>query len=168
MAEFGGDLDAAKRSGAAAAEPVDVDGPGRRVAVDAPCRARTCGGGDGDSACVETSVGGGGVVDAAPRGTVSWCELQPWRGTGDGAGDPVRPTALLVVPIFALANAGVDLRGGVMADSLGSPVTWGVITGLVLGKALGIGIATLLAVRMGAGRLPEGVGMGSVFAGAAL
>lgn len=78
------------------------------------------------------------------------------------------PTALLVVPIFALANAGVDLRGGVVADSLGSPVTWGVIAGLVLGKLLGIGIATLLAVRMGAGRLPEGVGMGSVFGGAAL
>lgn len=78
------------------------------------------------------------------------------------------PTALLVVPIFALANAGVDLRGGVVADSLGSPVTWGVVAGLVLGKLLGIGIATLLAVRMGAGRLPEGVGMGSVFGGAAL
>lgn len=79
-----------------------------------------------------------------------------------------RPTALLVVPIFALANAGVDLRGGLLADSLGSSVTWGVIVGLVLGKLLGIGVATLLAVRMGLGRLPEGVGMGSVFGGAAL
>ena len=79
-----------------------------------------------------------------------------------------RPTALLVVPIFALANAGVDLRGGLLADSLGSSVTWGVIAGLVLGKLIGIGVATLLAVRMGLGRLPEGVGMGSVFGGAAL
>ncbi|GAB3671818.1 Na+/H+ antiporter NhaA [Saccharopolyspora tripterygii] len=78
------------------------------------------------------------------------------------------PTALLVVPIFALANAGVDLRGGLLVDSLGSPVTWGVVAGLVLGKLLGIGLATLLAVRLGAGRLPEGVGMGSVFGGAAL
>lgn len=78
------------------------------------------------------------------------------------------PTALLVVPIFALANAGVDLRGGLLADSLGSSVTWGVVAGLVLGKLLGIGIATLLAVRLGLGRPPEGVGMGSVFGGAAL
>ncbi|WP_222850267.1 Na+/H+ antiporter NhaA [Allosaccharopolyspora coralli] len=78
------------------------------------------------------------------------------------------PTALLAVPIFALANAGVDLRGGLLVDSLGSPVTWGVVAGLVLGKLLGIGLATLLAVRLGAGRLPEGVGMGSVFGGAAL
>ncbi|MGW3548887.1 Na+/H+ antiporter NhaA [Janibacter hoylei] len=79
-----------------------------------------------------------------------------------------RPTALLVVPIFALANAGVDLRGGLLADSFGSSVTWGVIAGLVIGKLVGIGVATLLAVRMGLGRLPEGVGMGSVFGGAAL
>ena len=78
------------------------------------------------------------------------------------------PTALLIVPVFALANAGVDLRGGLLADSFGSPVTWGVIAGLVVGKLLGIGLATLLAVRVGLGRLPEGVGMGSVFGGAAL
>lgn len=78
------------------------------------------------------------------------------------------PTALLVVPVFALANAGVDLRGGLLADSFGSPVTWGVVAGLVLGKLVGIGLATLLAVRMNVGRLPEGVRMGSVFGGAAL
>lgn len=78
------------------------------------------------------------------------------------------PTALVIVPIFALANAGVDLRGGLLVDSFQSSVTWGVIVGLVLGKLLGIGLATFVAVKLGAGRLPEGVGMGSVFGGAAL
>ncbi len=78
------------------------------------------------------------------------------------------PTALLIVPIFALANAGVDVRGGLLAEAFGSPVTWGVIAGLVLGKLLGIGLTTLVAVRLGLGRLPEGVGVGSVFGGAAL
>ena len=78
------------------------------------------------------------------------------------------PTALLIVPVFALANAGVDLRGGLLAEAFGSPVTWGVIAGLVLGKVLGIGLITLAAIRLGLGRLPEGVGMGSVFGGAAL
>nr|WP_286956786.1 Na+/H+ antiporter NhaA [Brevibacterium sp. UBA7493] len=78
------------------------------------------------------------------------------------------PTALVIVPIFALANAGVDLRGGVLVGSFQSSVTWGVIVGLVLGKLLGIGLATFVAVKLGAGRLPEGVGMGSVFGGAAL
>ncbi|WP_343124772.1 Na+/H+ antiporter NhaA [Stenotrophomonas sp. UBA7606] len=60
------------------------------------------------------------------------------------------PTALLIVPVFALANAGVDLRGGLLAEAFGSPVTWGVIAGLVLGKLLGIGLITLAAVRLGA------------------
>ncbi|MET9327898.1 Na+/H+ antiporter NhaA [Tsukamurella sp. NPDC003166] len=78
------------------------------------------------------------------------------------------PTALLVVPVFALANAGVDLRGGLLGEAVTSSVTWGVIVGLVLGKFLGIGLSTWAAVRLGIGRLPQGVGMGSVFGGAAL
>jgi NhaA family Na+:H+ antiporter len=78
------------------------------------------------------------------------------------------PTALLVVPIFALSNAGIDLGGGLLGQAFASPVTWGIIVGLVIGKLLGIGVSTFLAVKLGFGRLPEGVGMGSVFGGAAL
>ena len=78
------------------------------------------------------------------------------------------PTALIVVPIFALANAGVDLRGGLLVEAFSARVTWGVVLGLVLGKLLGIGAATYIAVRLGAGRLPQGVGMGSVMGGSAL
>lgn len=78
------------------------------------------------------------------------------------------PTSLLVVPVFALANAGVDLGDGLLADSFGSSVTWGVIAGLVLGKFIGIGVLTVIAVRIGIGRLPDGVGTGSVLGGAAL
>ncbi|GAA2181203.1 Na+/H+ antiporter NhaA [Leucobacter tardus] len=78
------------------------------------------------------------------------------------------PTALIVVPVFALANAGVDLRGGLLGEAFASPVTWGVIIGLVVGKLLGIGVVTLIAVRLGFGRLPDGVGQGSVVGGAAL
>jgi hypothetical protein len=73
-----------------------------------------------------------------------------------------------VVPVFALANAGVDLRGGVLGDALTSPVTWGVVAGLVAGKAIGIGAGALGAVRLGLGRLPRGVGEGQVVGGAAL
>lgn len=78
------------------------------------------------------------------------------------------PVALIVVPLFALANAGVDLGGGAFGDALGSTVTWGVIAGLVLGKFIGIGLAAWLAVRAGLGRLPDGVGPGSIAGGAAL
>ncbi len=77
-------------------------------------------------------------------------------------------TSYLVVPLFALANAGVDLRGGVLADALRSRVTWAVVIALVLGKLLGIGLASLAGVRWGLGRLPSGVGLGHVFGGAAL
>ncbi len=78
------------------------------------------------------------------------------------------PTGFVVVPLFALANAGIDLRGGVLADALASPVTWGVVLGLVLGKLLGIGGGAFLAVRLGLGRLPQGVRGGHVLGGAAL
>lgn len=77
-------------------------------------------------------------------------------------------TALVIVPVFALANAGVDLRGGLLGESLGATVTWGVVLGLVVGKFLGITLVTFAAVRLGLGRLPEGVGRGSVMGGAAL
>lgn len=78
------------------------------------------------------------------------------------------PVSLVIVPIFALANAGVDLRGGVLAEALTSPVTWGVVAGLTLGKFAGIGLGAWAAVRGGLGRLPDGVGPGSVAGGAAL
>jgi glutaredoxin len=73
-----------------------------------------------------------------------------------------------VVPLFALAYAGVDLRDGVLADALGSPVTWGVALALVVGKTVGVAGAALGAVRAGAGALPQGVGSGQVVGGAAL
>jgi Na+/H+ antiporter NhaA len=77
-------------------------------------------------------------------------------------------TSFLVVPVFALANAGVDLRDGVLGDALTSPVTWGVVLGLVVGKLMGISAGALGAVRLGIGSLPQGVGHGQVVGGAAL
>ncbi|MFJ9389971.1 Na+/H+ antiporter NhaA [Nocardioides sp. NPDC101246] len=78
------------------------------------------------------------------------------------------PTSYFIVPVFALANAGVDLRDGVLGEALSSPVTWGVVAGLVLGKTLGIGGGALVATRLRLGQLPQGVGGGHVLGGAAL
>jgi protein-disulfide isomerase len=77
-------------------------------------------------------------------------------------------SGFVIVPLFALANAGVDLRGGLLEDALGSPVTWGVILGLVVGKLAGISLASLGAARLGLGTVLEGVGNGQVVGGAAL
>ena len=66
-------------------------------------------------------------------------------------------TALVVVPLFALANAGVDFGGGVLGDAFSSALTWAVIAGLVAGKLAGVAGGALGALRSGAGSLPDGV-----------
>lgn len=66
-------------------------------------------------------------------------------------------SALVIVPVFALANAGVDLTGGVLSDAVGRRLTWAIALGLLVGKALGITGATLLGRRLGWGVLPAGV-----------
>ncbi len=81
--------------------------------------------------------------------------LHPWTG-------------YVVVPLFALANAGIDLRGGVLSEALSSPVTWGVVLALVVGKLIGVGLTAMAAVRLRLGRLPQGVASGHVLGGAAL
>jgi NhaA family Na+:H+ antiporter len=77
-------------------------------------------------------------------------------------------TSLAVVPLFALANAGIALGGGVLSDAAESRVTWAIVIGLVLGKLAGIGGAAALGLRIGFGELPEGVRRGQVWGVAAL
>ena len=66
-------------------------------------------------------------------------------------------TSYLIVPLFALANAGVPISASGLSDAATSPVTAGVVVGLVVGKFVGVSGAILLAVRLGVGRLPETV-----------
>jgi NhaA family Na+:H+ antiporter len=67
--------------------------------------------------------------------------LHPWVAFG-------------IVPLFALANAGVTLSGGI-GTALTQSVTLGVIAGLVLGKQIGVTLGAWLAVRLGIADLPE-------------
>lgn len=64
--------------------------------------------------------------------------------------------AFAIMPIFALANAGVPLSGD-LRSSLTHPVTLGVILGLAVGKPLGIFTFTWLATRLQISSLPEGI-----------
>jgi NhaA family Na+:H+ antiporter len=62
----------------------------------------------------------------------------------------------LIMPLFALANAGVSLSGD-LGKLVAQPVTIGVVLGLVLGKPIGVTLASWLAVRTGLASLPENV-----------
>jgi NhaA family Na+:H+ antiporter len=75
-------------------------------------------------------------------------------------------TSYLVVPLFALANAGIELR----ADRITSPnrVLIGVVAGLVVGKIVGVAGASWLATKLGVARLPAGVSWSQLLGAAAL
>ncbi len=95
---------------------------------------------------------------AAIAGSVSACDrlidaLHPW-------------TSYLIVPVFALANAGIV----VSADSITDPssVLTGVAVALVVGKLTGVALFSWLAVRLGFGRLPDGARWGHVLGVGAL
>ncbi|HEU4480785.1 MAG TPA: Na+/H+ antiporter NhaA [Actinomycetota bacterium] len=66
-------------------------------------------------------------------------------------------TSFLIIPIFALANAGVVLNGKILVEAMSSPITAGIVFGLVLGKIVGITGASWLAVRMRVAELPDDV-----------
>ena len=88
----------------------------------------------------------------AIRGSISACDrlidsLHPW-------------TSYVIVPLFAVANAGVELTGGQLSDP--SAVFVGVFLGLVVGKLVGIAAFSWLAVRTGLGRLPVGTRWGHI------
>ena len=68
--------------------------------------------------------------------------------------------AFLILPIFALLNAGVDLGGG--GGALTEPIALGVVLGLLLGKPLGVLVFSWLAIKLGLASLPEGVDWGAM------
>ena len=74
----------------------------------------------------------------------------------------------LVLPVFALANAGVHLDAATVAAALHSPLTWGVVVGLVGGKFVGIAGATAAVRATGLGVLAPGLTLRRVAGGAAL
>jgi NhaA family Na+:H+ antiporter len=75
-------------------------------------------------------------------------------------------SSFVVIPLFALANAGVLLGAGELRHAASGSVFWGVIAGLVVGKSLGVFGATALAVRMRLGVLPAGVTLRHALGGA--
>jgi protein-disulfide isomerase len=61
-------------------------------------------------------------------------ELHPW-------------TSYVIVPLFALANAGIHLTGHVLSSAVASPITWGILLGYVVGKTVGVFTGSWVASR---------------------
>jgi Na+/H+ antiporter NhaA len=77
-------------------------------------------------------------------------------------------SSYVIVPLFALANAGVHVNGAFLGRAFSSPITWGIIVGYVVGKPLGITFGAWAAERLTRGRVQPPVGWGAlVGAGAA-
>lgn len=77
--------------------------------------------------------------------------------------ETLHPVAIMfIIPIFALANAGLNLQG-FSKETLMNPITIGIILGLVAGKQIGITLFSWLSVRMGIARMPSGISMAHVY-----
>jgi len=73
------------------------------------------------------------------------------------------PVAFMIVPLFALANAGVEVDLNALSTTFGHPVIIGIMLGLVVGKPIGITLFTWIAIKSGFTQLPHGIHMGHVF-----
>ena len=88
------------------------------------------------------------VANATARGSVSIVEwlghiLHPW-------------TSFVIVPVFALANTGIEISWDALGNVVESKLAWGIFAGLVIGKPLGILAATFLSTRSGIAEKPVG------------
>jgi protein-disulfide isomerase len=77
-------------------------------------------------------------------------------------------TSYLIVPLFALANAGIVISPGFLARAYASPVTLGIVLGYLLGKPLGTAGGAWLVLRLSRGRLRPPVGWGAVWGAGAV
>ena len=74
-------------------------------------------------------------------------------------------TSYAIVPLFALANAGIAINGDFLARAFGSPITLGILVGYTVGKPIGIFGGTWLVARLTRGRLKPPVGWAAVAGG---
>jgi len=78
------------------------------------------------------------------------------------------PVSLLIIPLFALANAGISIDFSSVSTTIVEPVSMGIIAGLIIGKILGIAGVAWLAIKVGIAKLPEGSSMNQLLGVASL
>ncbi|MEA2213890.1 MAG: hypothetical protein QOF83_3838 [Solirubrobacteraceae bacterium] len=77
-------------------------------------------------------------------------------------------TSYVIVPLFALANAGIVISGSFLSHAFASPITLGIIAGYVVGKPVGVAGTSWLVTRLSHGRVRPPVGWASVVGGGAI
>jgi NhaA family Na+:H+ antiporter len=88
------------------------------------------------------------MVESAQKATTP---VQRWERLFE------RPVSLFIMPLFALANAGIPIDSRMLARAAAEPLAQGIVLGLVVGKLCGVTLGTWLALRSGVGRLPGGM-----------
>ena len=84
------------------------------------------------------------IAESVPVGDRLLDRLHPW-------------SSFVVIPVFALVNAGIPLSADALRTAASSSITWGVGVGLVVGKTVGVFAAAVLAIATGVARRPRGV-----------
>jgi len=84
---------------------------------------------------------------------IEWLEhkVHPW-------------SSFIIVPIFAFANTGVKISEKSINAAISSPIAWGIFFGLVIGKPLGVVMASWGAKKVGLGDYPEGANLSKILA----
>ena len=77
-------------------------------------------------------------------------------------------TSYVIVPLFALANIGIAIDGNFLSRAYSSPITLGVLFAYVLGKPIGVTVASWLVARLSGGRLRPPVGWAATAGGGAI
>jgi Na+/H+ antiporter NhaA len=114
----------------------------------------------GRSFLLDPTAGRAAATQAAVTEAVSPNErlqlrIQPW-------------SSYVIVPLFVLANAGVAITAETLRTAVASPLTWGIVVGLVVGKPIGVLMGTWVALRTGLGAVPDTLRWGQMVGGAGL
>ena len=73
------------------------------------------------------------------------------------------PVSLIVIPLFALANAGISIDFNSIGNTIVEPVSLGIMAGLIFGKVIGIFGVSWLAIKLKIAKLPENSTMNQIF-----
>ena len=108
-----------------------------------------------DPTPVRAAAAQAAVTEAVSPNERLQLRIQPW-------------SSYVIVPLFVLANAGVALTAETLRAAVASPITWGIVVGLVVGKPIGVIAGTWTALRSRLGRVPDTLRWGQLVGGAGL